>query len=483
MERGAVPDRLFIGGEWRDSADGALLEVIDPATEETVARVPRATSADLDDALAAADEAFDRWRNTDAWSRCAVLRRTAEIVRAEAGAMAEVLTAEQGKPLSEARGEVLAAADQFDWYADEARRIYGRTVDAHSTSVRILVLRQPIGPVAAFTPWNFPALLPARKLAPAVAAGCSVILKPAEEAPRTALLLASALVEAGLPPGVVNVVTGEPALVSEHLIRSDVIRKVTLTGSVPVGRRLLRLAAEGIKAVTLELGGHAPVLVFDDADVPKAAEVAVRAKFRNCGQVCISPSRFYVQEAVAGQFTSEVVDMVAALRLGRGAATGTEVGPLSNQRRRDAVEALVADAVAKGATVAYGGRRPPGAAFQRGFWYEPTVLTEVTPDMELMGTEPFGPILPISTFTELEDALAAANSTPYGLAGYVFTESTRRAFLAAEGLRTGMVGVNNLVIATAEAPFGGVGSSGFGREGGTEGIDAYLDTKYVNLEL
>jgi len=476
-----VPNRMYINGEWVAASDGAEMDIIDPATEEKVDTIPVATAEDLDRALAAADRAWKEWREVDAWTRSAALRRVAALVRERADAIAAVTTEEQGKTLGEARGEVNATADQFDWYADEARRVYGRVVDAHSRAHRILILRQPIGPVAAFSPWNFPALLPSRKMAPAIATGCSIIVKPAREAPRTTLCLAQACHDAGIPKGVVNMVTGNSGMISKHLCTSPVIRKVTLTGSVPVGQELLHLCADGIKPVTMELGGHSPVLVFEDADVAEAAEIAARGKFRNNGQVCIAASRFYAQESIAEQFIAKFVEVAESLKMGNGRDPATEVGPLANLRRLEATEALVEDAVAKGAIVACGGRR--ATEFKKGFFYKPTVLTGVTSAMRIMNEEPFCPVAPIATFTDLEDALAQANSTDFGLAGYVFTKSTKTAFLASEGIEAGMVGVNNLVIAAAEIPFGGIKASGFGREGGSEGIDAYTVTKYVNILL
>lgn len=481
MSTNMVPNKMYIDGEWVSASDGKTLDIINPANEEAVDTVPMATAADLDRALTAAERAWKTWRETDAWSRSAALRRTADLLRERAGAIAEVLTQEQGKTLPEAKGETLAAADQFDWYADEARRIYGRTVDAHSHAHRILVLRQPIGPVAAFSPWNFPALLPARKVAPAVAAGCSVIVKPASEAPRTMLCMAQACHDAGIPPGVVNVVTGSSSMISPYLVQSNVIRKVSLTGSVPIGQQILKLCAEGIKSVTMELGGHSPVLVFEDADVEKAAEIAARGKFRNNGQVCIAASRFYVQESVADRFVARFVEVAQSLKQGDGRESGVDVGPLANRRRLEATEALVADAVQKGAAVECGGARPE--EFPRGFFYKPTVLSGVTPAMDIMHEEPFCPVAPIATFADLDDALAKANATEFGLAAYIFTNNTRTAFLAAEGVEAGMVGVNNLVIATAEAPFGGIKKSGFGREGGSEGLDHYTVPKYINILL
>ena len=476
-----VPHDMYIDGRWTGGSGGERIDIVDPATEQAVDSVPKATAADLDDALAAADRGWREWREVDAWTRCAALRRIAELVRERIDAFAAVLTEEQGKPLAESKGELGATADQFDWFADEARRIYGRVIDGHNRGHRLLVMRQPIGPVAAFSPWNFPVLLSARKMAPAIAAGCSIIVKPAIEAPRTTLMLAEACHDADVPAGVVNVVTGNSAQISKHLIESDVIRKVSLTGSVPIGTLILKLCAERIIPASMELGGHSPVVVFADADVEQAAEIAARGKFRNMGQVCISASRFFVHESVAEQFTQRFVDVVRGLKIGDGRDPDTDVGPLANQRRVDATSALIADARSKGASVCHGGRRAEG--FDRGFFYEPTVLCDVDPSMAVMTEEPFGPIAPITTFTDLDDAVAKANATEFGLAGYVFTGNTRTAFLAAEGLDVGMVGVNNLVIATAEAPFGGIKASGFGREGGSEGIEAYTVTKYVNLLL
>ena len=476
-----TPNDLYIDGQWVPASDEARIEVMDPATEEVVDSVPSATAADLDAALDAADRAWREWREVDAWTRSAKVRRVGELIRERTDAIAEVLTEEQGKPLPEARGEIGATADQFDWYADEARRIYGRIVDGHSRAHRLLVMRQPVGPVAAFSPWNFPALLSGRKIAPALAAGCSLVVKPAVEAPRTTMMLAQACHDAEIPAGLVNVVTGSSSMISRHLLASPVIRKVSLTGSVPVGQQILRLAAEGIKVVSMELGGHSPVLVFEDADVETAAEIAARGKFRNNGQVCIAASRFYVQESVVDRFTERFVEVARSLRLGDGREPGIDIGPLANQRRLDATESLVTDALDRGATLAHGGRRPEG--FPRGFYFMPTVLTNVDVDMRLMTEEPFAPIAPITTFRDLDGALSKANATEFGLAAYVFTASTRTAFLAAEGLEVGMVGINNLVIATAEAPFGGIKLSGFGREGGTEGIEAYTVAKYVNVLL
>ncbi len=476
-----VPNQLLIDGAWIDSADGARIEIVNPADESVCDSVPAATTADLDRALASADRAWRQWREVDAWTRSAKVRRVAELIRARADTMAAVLTEEQGKPLAEARGEIMASADQFDWYADEARRIYGRVIDGHSRAHRLFVIRQSVGPVAAFSPWNFPALLSARKIAPALAAGCSIIVKPAVEAPRTTMLIAQACLDAEIPAGVIGVVTGSSSMISRHLIGSEVIRKVSLTGSVPVGQEILRLCAEGIKLVSMELGGHSPVLVFPDADVDKAAEIGARGKFRNNGQVCIAASRFFVHQEVYDRYVKRFREVTESLKLGDGRDAATEVGPLANQRRLDATQAMVDDAVGKGAVIACGGHRDP--SFTKGFYYQPTVLTDLDGTMKIMSEEPFCPVAPITRFSDLEDGLQKANATEFGLAGYVFTNSTRTAWLAAEGLECGLVGVNNLVIATAEIPFGGIKLSGFGREGGSEGIESYTVTKYINILL
>jgi succinate-semialdehyde dehydrogenase/glutarate-semialdehyde dehydrogenase len=476
-----IPNRMYIDGRWVGASDGKTTDIIDPATEQTVDTVPVATAADLDRALDAAGSGFNIWRETDAWTRSATIRRVAEIVRERADAIAAVLTEEEGKPTAEAAGEVRAAADQFDWYADEARRIYGRVIDGHSREHRLLVIRQPIGPVAAFSPWNFPALLSARKIAPALAAGCSVLVKPAVEAPRTTLSLALACHDAGVPAGVVGMVTGSSSFISKYLISSPVIRKVTLTGSVPVGQEILKMCADGVKAASMELGGHSPVLVFPDADVERAAEICARAKYRNNGQVCIAASRFFVHESVADRFTEHFARVTRSLRVGNGKDPATDVGPLANRRRLETTERLVEDAVQKGARLVAGGHRPDG--FEHGYFFEPTVLANTDASMAIMTEEPFCPVAPISTFADLDEAVTKGNATEFGLAGYIFTKDTKTAFLAAERLDVGMVGVNTLLLASAEIPFGGVKKSGFGREGGTEWAESYTVTKHINIQL
>lgn len=476
-----VPNLMYIDGEWTPASDGAKIEIINPADEEKIDNVPVATKDDLDSALESADKAWRSWKDVDAWTRSAKIRRVSDIIKERVEEIAAVLTEEQGKPIAEARAEIGAAAEQFDWYADETRRIYGRVIDGHSKEHRILVVREPIGPVAAFSPWNFPALLSARKIAPAIACGCSIIVKPAVEAPRTALCMAKAVHDAGIPAGVLNMVTGKSSMISDHLIKSDIIRKVTLTGSVTIGQEILRLSAAGIKVVTMELGGHSPVLVFEDANIDQAAELCAKVKYRNNGQVCIAASRFYVQESVAKRFIDKFVEVTKSLVVGDGRDPKTDLGPIANKRRLDATESVVSDAVKKGATVKCGGKRPEG--FDRGFYYEPTVITDVDNSMEIMTEEPFCPVAPISTFSDIEDGLTKANETEFGLAAYLFTENMKTMFLAAEGIESGMVGVNTLLLAAPEIPFGGIKKSGYGREGGSEGVEAYTTTKYINIKL
>jgi succinate-semialdehyde dehydrogenase/glutarate-semialdehyde dehydrogenase len=472
---------LWIQGAWRPARDGRTQTVLDPADESVLGEIPSASAQDLDDALAAVARSARSWRATPAWERCAILRRTAVEVRARAEMGAEAMSRETGKPIEEARGEMNAAIEQFDWYADEARRIFGHTLDGRDPNVRLSVRYDPVGPVAAFTAWNFPALLPARKIAAALAAGCTIILKPSEETPSSAYFIAEAAHAAGLPAGVLNVVTGDPADIARHLIGSPIIRKVSLTGSARVGKELMRLSADGMKKITMELGGHAPVLVFADADPVAAGEACARAKFRNAGQVCISPSRFYVHDSVYEAFASSMVKTAQALRIGRGLDAGVEFGPMVNARGRDRVADLVADALSQGARLLTGGKIPSGS--NRGFFYEPTVLGSVPDEARVMHEEPFGPVAPLASFSDFDEVVARANGAPFGLAGYVFSRSLDTATRASEALEVGMVGVNDLLLAAAEIPFGGIKESGTGREGGRLGIFDYLEPKYVKLRI
>ncbi|MBL3965586.1 NAD-dependent succinate-semialdehyde dehydrogenase [Burkholderia cenocepacia] len=467
---------LFINGEWIGAGERETAPVINPATQIEIGRVPLATAADLDRALQVAAQAFDVWRHTVPAERARILKRGAELMRERAEHIATVMTLEEGKPLAESRDEVLRAADYFEWFAEEARRIDGRVVPSNRPGVQQLVKKQAIGPVAAFTPWNFPAITPARKLSAALAAGCSVIIKPGEESPATALALARALDDAGLPKGVLQVVFGVPDEVSKHLIASPVIRKVTFTGSVPIGRLLSARAAEGVKPITLELGGHGPVLVFNDADVEKAAVEGAANRFRGTGQICISSTRFLIQREVYDEFVGHFVRAANALKVGNGMDAGTQVGPLANPRQLAKMEELVADAVERGATVLAGGKRIEG----EGYFFEPTVLADVPKDARVMHEEPFGPIAVLMRFDDLADGLAEANRLPYGLSAYAFTSSARMAIDVADGLEAGMIGINQYRIVSTELPFGGMKESGHGSEGGAEGIEYYLTHKFVS---
>jgi len=472
---------LFIDGRWRQAADAATLPVIDPATEEEVGVIPVATPTDLDDALHAAESGFRAWRSVSVNERAACLRRVADGIRDCVDEIARMVTLEVGKPLAESRGEVLATADQFEWNGEEAKRIYGQTLDGREAGVRFSVRYEPVGVVAAFTPWNFPVLLPARKIAPALAAGCSVVIKPAEEAPGATFALAQVAADAGLPAGALNVVTGEPAKISTHLIASPVVRKVTFTGSVSVGKQLMKLAAEGMKKVSFELGGHAPVIIFDDADPERAATACARAKFRNAGQVCISPSRFYVHRSLSEPFRDAFVAFASALKVGNGMEPGVEMGPLANRRRLEAAHAFVEDAKAGGAKILTGGGPPAG--IQKGHFFSPTVLSDLADDARMLYEEPFVPVAPLLPFDDFDQVIERANALPFGLAAYLFTNRLRTAERAADALESGMVGVNDFTLAASEAPFGGIKESGIGREGGTFGIREYLEPKTVKTVI
>jgi len=391
------------------------------------------------------------------------------------------MSTETGKPLAESMAETNGAADQFEWYAEETKRIYGQTIEGRTPDVRMTVRYQPVGVVAAFSAWNFPALLPSRKIAAALGAGCSIIVKPAGEAPGSCMALVQACHDAGVPPGVVNFVTGESSLIAPHLVKAPAVRKVSLTGSVPVGREILHLAAEGVKKVTMELGGHGPVLVFDDADAEAAARACAATKFRNCGQVCISPSRFYVHESQYETFASNFAEVAKGLTVGCGLDDGVQMGPMANSRGLDTAKEMIADAQARGAELLAGGGTPAG--INRGYFLEPTVLGRVPDDARIMVEEPFAPVAPITTFDDADEALSRANALPFGLAGYVFTSSLKTAHIASEALECGMVGVNDMLLATAEAPFGGIKESGMGREGGSLGIMDYLVPKYIKMKL
>ncbi len=467
---------LFIGGEWIDAQGRATTAVVNPATGCEIGRVPLATAGDIDRALEVARLSFEEWRQTVPDKRAKILKRAADLILERATHIAAQMTLEEGKPLSESMDEVVRAAEYFEWFAEGARRIDGRVVPANRPGVLQLVKRQAIGPVAAFTPWNFPAITPARKLSAALAAGCSVVLKPGEESPSTALALARALDDAGLPKGVLQVIFGVPDQVSRQLIASPIIRKVTFTGSVPIGRLLSARAAEGVKPITLELGGHGPVLVFADADIEKAAVEGVANRFRGTGQVCISSTRFLIQRDAYQAFVDRFVAATKALVIGDGMDPQTQVGPLANARQLAKMEQLVADAVEKGARVLVGGEALPG----EGFFFQPTVLADVPMNARVMHEEPFGPIAVLMPFDDLSDGLKEANRLPYGLSAYAFTSSARTAIDVADGLEAGMIGINQYRIVATELPFGGIKESGHGSEGGIEGIEHYLTHKFIS---
>ncbi|WP_138465825.1 NAD-dependent succinate-semialdehyde dehydrogenase [Poseidonocella sp. HB161398] len=472
---------LYIRGNWRPASDHATKPVTDPATEDALGLVAVASEADVADALAAAAEGFRIWKATGTWERAAKIRRVADLLRERADGIAMLMSLETGKPLAEAKGETMGAADQFEWQSEETKRIYGQIIGSRTPESRMAVIYQPVGVVAAFSAWNFPALLPARKIAAALAAGCSIIVKPAGETPASCAALVEACHDAGIPPGVVNMVTGASSEIAAQLIASPIVRKVSVTGSVPVGKQILRLAAEGVKKVSMELGGHGPVIVFPDFDPVAAADVCAPTKFRNCGQVCISPTRFYVHEDSYDRFSDRFAEIARGLKIGRGLEEGVQVGPMANRRGLETIQRMTEDALSRGAELLAGGRVPAGS--NKGFFIEPTVLGRVPDDALVMTEEPFGPIAPITTFRSYDEVMARANALPFGLAGYVFSNDLGTATRASEDLECGMVGVNEMLLATAEAPFGGIKESGMGREGGSLGIHDYLDAKYVKMRL
>jgi len=467
--------RMYIAGEWCQGGTGRTAPIVNPATEEVIGDVPLATTADLDRALAAADEGFRVWRATPIARRTAILHAAADLIAERAPEIGRVSTLEQGKPLAESTGEARRTADTLRWHADDARRAYGRIIPTEPGTV-LTVRREPIGPVAAFVPWNFPVGGPNRKISSALSAGCSIIIKGSEETPATAAALVKCYEDAGLPAGVLNLVFGEPAEVSAHLIASPVTRLIAFTGSVPVGKLLAAQAGQVMKPSLMELGGHAPVIVCADADPVKAARKAAQAKFANAGQVCTSPSRFYVHESLVDEFTAEFVRAAEEVTVGDGLAEGTKMGPLANERRLKALERLVTDAVARGAKVLTGGAAPD----RPGYFYAPTVLTDVPEDAELLHEEPFAPVAPIVPFSDLDEVLARANALPYGLAAYGFTRSAATAEKLSAELEAGILSINHCGGSVHEAPSGGVKESGYGREGGPEALDAYLVTKRVS---
>lgn len=463
-------DGEFIGGENRKTQD-----IINPATQEVIGQLPHATRDDLDRALEAASRAFQTWRNSSPMQRAEILRKVGQLSRERAQEIGHNITLDQGKPLAESVGEVMSCADHTDWHAEECRRIYGRVIPPRDPNVRQIVLREPIGVCVAFTPWNFPYNQAIRKICAAIGAGCTIILKGPEDSPSAVMAIAQMFHEAGLPAGVLNIVWGVPHEISDYLIRSPIVRKVSFTGSVPVGKQLASLAGAHMKPVTMELGGHSPVIVFDDADVTRAAKMLAKFKIRNAGQVCVSPTRFYIHEKVYDDFLATFVETLQGIRVGDGLEPETQMGPLAHERRVPAMTRFVEDAVQLGGKVVLGGE----PLDRKGFFFSPTVVTDVSESALLMTEEPFGPIAPLVRFTDTDDVIRRANSLPYGLSSYVFTNSLQTATQVSNGLEAGMVNINHFGSALPETPFGGIKESGIGSEGGSETFDGYLVTKFV----
>jgi len=466
---------LFIDGQWTKAAGGRSIPVVNPATGEPIGTVAHADTSDLDRALEAAEKGFKVWRKVSAFDRSKLMRKAADILRERAATIAPLLTMEQGKPLGDSRGEAMAGADVIDWFAEEARRAYGRVIPARAEGVYQLVVKEPVGPVAAFTPWNFPINQVVRKLSCALATGCSIIVKAPEETPAAPAELIRCFADAGIPAGVVNLVYGVPAEISEYLIPHPIIRKMSFTGSTAVGKQLAAIAGAHMKRVTMELGGHAPSIVFDDADIDLAAKLLSVNKLRNAGQVCVSPTRLLVQEKVYAEFVGKFTEGVKAAKIGDGLEAGTQMGPMANERRITAMESFIGDAVQKGASLKTGGNR----IGNKGNFFEPTVLTDVPMDARIMNEEPFGPVAVIAPFKSFDDVVEEANRLPYGLAAYAYTRSAKTAQAIAANVETGMISINHHGLALPEVPFGGVKDSGYGSEGGSEAIEPYLVTKFV----
>lgn len=463
-------DGEFVQGEGRRETD-----VLNPATNLPIGKLPHAMNADLDRALSSAQRAFESWRNSSPMLRSQILRKVGELARERAQTIGRNITLDQGKPLAEAVGEVTVCSEHADWHAEECRRIYGRVIPARSSHVHQTVLREPIGVCVAFSPWNFPFNQAIRKVAAAIGAGCSVIVKGSSDTPSAVVAIAHLFHDAGLPPGVLNVVWGDSGMISDRLIRSPIVRKISFTGSTPVGQQLAALAGSLMKRCTMELGGHAPVIVCDDADIDTAVDQLVGYKFRNAGQVCVSPTRFFVQEGAYDHFVDRFVAKTQAIKVGDGLEAGSRMGPLAQRRRIAAMEGFVDDARQRGANIRTGGHALPG----EGNFYAPTVITDLPEDARFLNEEPFGPMAGIVRFGNLEDALQRANRLPFGLASYAFTRSAKNAHAISRGLEAGMVSINHIGLALAETPFGGIKESGYGSEGGSETFDGYLTTKFI----
>ena len=471
----------FINGKWQQSSSGETYDVINPATEEKLGCASKANSDDVQRAIRSAAKGLEIWKNTSPWERAKVLRNIADLIRKKIDILSRWMTLEVGKPLTEGPGEINGAADIFEWNAEETKRIYGEINQSRFPNTRIHVYYQPIGVVAALVPWNFPIILASRKISTALAAGCSVIVKPDVITPGSVMEIINICKEAGVPPGVINLLSGDPASIASELISSDVIKKISITGSTKVGKLILKQAADKVQRVTMELSGHSPFIVFDDVDINKVTDMAIAAKFRNNGQVCISPNRFYIHENKKDEFTKQILEKTKKLIIGNGLNKNTNLGPLTTKKRLSELELLVDTTKKEGGKILCGGQRPPN--FNKGYFYEPTIFDDVKDDFTIMREEPFGPIVPLLTFKDFNEVIKRANNNDLGLASYIFTNNLEKANKASELMETGTVAVNTAVVAVAEAPFGGIKQTGYGREGGSMAIKDYLNIKYTHFGI
>ena len=471
----------FIDGKWQESEKKETYEVLNPATEEVLGSASKASPVDVEKALKSAEKGLKVWRNTAPWQRAYIIRKIADLMREKKDILAKWLTLEVGKPLAEGIGEVGGSADIFEWNSEETKRIYGQTVESRFPDTRVHIYYQPVGVVAALVPWNFPLVLASRKISTALAAGCSVICKPDVITPGTVMELVDICREAGVPPGVVNLLSGDPPTIAEQLIKSDIVKKISITGSTRVGKLILKQAADKVQRVTMELSGHSPFIIFDDANINKATDIAITSKFRNSGQVCISPNRFYIQEKKKDEFINTFIDKAKKLKIGNGMDENVQLGPLTTQKRLNKIEELVETTKKEGAKVLMGGKRPAG--FNKGYFYEPTVFDDVKDDFTIMKQEPFGPLVPMLSFKTFDEVIERSNNNDLGLCSYICTNSMDQAHRASELMETGTVAVNTPVVALAEAPFGGIKQTGYGREGGSMAIKDYLNIKYTHLGL
>ena len=471
----------FIDGKWQSSSSGETYDVLNPATEEVIGKASKANTEDINKALKSAEQGLEIWKNTPPWERAKIIRKISDLIRKKTDVLAKWLTLEVGKPLAEAAGEINGAGDIFEWNSEETKRIYGQSLQSRFPNTRIQIYYQPVGVVAALVPWNFPIILASRKISTALAAGCSVIVKPDVITPGSVMQLVEICKEAGVPPGVINLLSGDPAFISDKLLSSNIIKKVSITGSTRVGKIILKKAADKVQRVTMELSGHAPFIVFDDVDLNKVTDMAITAKFRNNGQVCISPNRFYIQENKKDEFAKLMVEKTKKLKIGNGLDGDTILGPLTTKKRLDEIEALVETTKKEGAKVLYGGKKPRG--FNKGYFFEPTIFDEVQDNFTIMNQEPFGPLVPILSFKNFDEVVKRANNNDLGLASYIFTKDMEKAHRASELMETGTVAVNTPVVALAEAPFGGIKQTGYGREGGSMAIKDYLNVKYTHLGI